>query len=381
MLPLLAAAAGTAAAQYYNNEQNRRANKDLMDRNEDLINGIATPELSASDYDAVSQGIDPSQLYYDKYQYGGDYNPAAAGYDQEVGPTTVQESANAKFGRDAQVEALKKFQANIKAGYDPEFDAKMDQANTSSQANAQSRSQSILQDAQRRGQFGSNAMLAAQLQRSGDAMSEGARASQMAAVESYKNKLQQERDAATMGRNLASDENSLAAQNAEIVNSFNQRSSRAHQQYLNQLAEAQNQAQLRNLNSRQNINNSNVDIGNRQRTDQYNAAQKERDYQNRLVGQRQGVKQSNFDNQMSKAKGVMGVNHDRAQMNTGNAQANASMIQGVGQGFAGYMSAQDAADQRGLDRASNEKIARMKYGGGGGNNLTGESYDDYENMG
>lgn len=360
--PIVAVAGATAAAQYYNNEQNRRDNKKLMDRNEELMNGIALPELSEQDYYGdVARELSPETLAYRDYQYGGDFDPTVASYDQEVGPTTVQESANAKFGRDAQVEALKKFQANIQAGYDPEFAAKMDQAQTGANANAQSRMASILQDSQRRGQFGSNAMLAAQMQRSSDAMSQGANQSQLAAVESYKNQLQQQRDAASLGGTIARDENSLAAQNAEIVNSFNERSTRAHQQYLNQVADMQNKAKIRNLDSRQQLGNANTDLRNKQTIDRYNGSRNERDYQNKLVGQRQGVRQGNFDNQMTKAKGSMGVNHDRAQMNNQNAQSNSSMIQGLGQGFAGYMGAQESASAREKDRDFEREMA-AKYG-------------------
>lgn len=368
MLPLLGAAVGTAAAQYYTSEQARKQNQKLLDEQRAMLNGVPLPELSEADYygDGVSNQIDPSAINYDQYQYQGDYNPYQAAYDQEVNPTTIQESTNAKFGRDAQVEALKKFQQNIASGYDPEFAARMDQANQSSQANAQSRSASILQDAQRRGQFGSNASLAAQLQHSSDAMSEGARASQLAAVESQKNLLQQQRDAATMGGSLARDENSLAAQNADIVNSFNQRSSRAHQQYLNQAAELQNQAQMRNLNTRQNMSGQNTDLANKQQADRLRLQQSERAYQNQLVGNRNKVKQDNFNNQITRVTGNQAANTAQMGMNNDSAMAQNNAIQGVGQGFGGYFQTQDASANRADDRkfqadeAAKERAA--KYG-------------------
>lgn len=371
MLPLLAAAAGTAAMQYANSEQARRENRRIMDENRAILNGVPMPNLDVNDYYTkdVTQNLDPSQLDYGEYGYIGDYNPNQAQYDQEVGPRMVEQSDNAKFGRDAQVEALKKFQSNIKSGYDPEFQAKMDQAAQNSQAQAQSRMGSILQAAQRRGQSGSNATLAAQMHGSSDALAQGASQSQAAAVAAYQNQLQQQRDAAGMGRNLAADENSLAAQNASIINDFNQRSSRAHQQYLNQQADMQNQAALRNLNQQQTMANANVDTRNRQMADQYKAAQNERAYKNQLVGQRQGVQQNNFNNQMSKVTGQMNNNSSGIAMNNQAAADRNNAISGIGQGFSGYMSAQEAADTRADDRKFQAEQNAMdrdaKYGYGG----------------
>lgn len=383
MLPILAAAAGTAAAQYYTAEQARKANKELQKRNEELFGNIQTPDLKVGDYygEGISNELPPEMLAYQQNQYAGDYTPEMGQYAQEVGPTTVQESANAKFGRDAQLEALKKFQSNIKSGYDPEFASRMDQANTQSNAAAQSRMNSILQDSQRRGQFGSGAMLAAQMSGAQNAMSEGARQSQLAAVEAQKNMLQQQRDASSMGRNLAADENQLAAQNAEIVNSFNQRSSRAYQQYLQQQNEMRNQAALRNLGVRQDISNQNTNIANRQTTDRYNAARNERDYQNKLVGQRQGVMQNNFTNQLNKANGIAGNNMAAIQQNNQAAQDRNNAIQGVGNAVGGYYQGQSNANERALDRQSNMDIARMKYGYPQQTSQNTNEYDQYGNMG
>ncbi len=368
--PLLAVAAASAASQYMGSEAARKQNQKIQDANQARLDAIGLPELNESDYYGdVSKSLDPSMLQYGQYDYAGDYNPNAAAYDREVDPRLIEQSENAKFGRDAQVEALKKFQGNIKSGYDPEFQAKMDQAAQSSQAQAQSRMGSILQSAQRRGQMGSNAMLAAQMHGSSDALSEGAKQSQMAAVAAYQNQLQQQRDAAGMGRNLASDENQLASQNADIINSFNQRSSRAHQQYLNQTAELQNQAQLRNLNQRQTIGNANVDTANKQMTDRYRAAQTERSYQNQLAGQRQGVKQSNFNNQISKATGQANMGNAQMGMNNQAAADRNNAIQGVGQGFAGCYSSGQQADARAEDRKfqteQNAMDREAKYGYGG----------------
>jgi hypothetical protein len=255
----------------------------------------------------------------------------------------------------------------------------MDQARQSSNAAAQSRMNSILQDSQRRGQFGSGAMLAAQMSGSQNAMSEGARQSQMAAVEAQKNMLQQQRDASGMGRNLASDENQLAAQNADIVNSFNQRSSRAYQQYLQQQNEMRNQAALRNLSTRQSISNQNTGIANQQMTDRYKAANSERDYQNKLVGQRQGVKQNNFSNQIAKTSGIAGQNTAAMNQNMMAGQDRNNAIQGIGNAVGGYYQGQENANARSEDRDFQREMA-SKYGRPDYSENTG-NYNKYGNMG
>lgn len=347
--PLLAVAAATAAANYMNNQQNQAANQKLADENRNRLNGVGLPDLPG-------ETLDPNMLNYNQYTYGGDYDPTSSEYVREIDPTMIERSDAAKYGRDAQMEALQKFRSNISSGYDPEFAAKVNTANQSSQQAAQSRMASILQDAQRRGQLGTTGMLAAQMQGSSDAMSNGAMQSQQAAVEAYKNQLGQQVQASNMGRQLGQDEENYAAQNANIINSFNQRTSRSYQQYLDQVAADQNSAQMRNLNARQSLSNANVGLQNQQTKDQYGAAQNERDYQ-------KGISQSNFNNQMSKATGQSVNNNQQMGMNNQNAQSNASMIQGLGSGIGGYFSAQDAAAGRQQDQLAADRRANYEQSG------------------
>lgn len=363
MLPLLAAAAATAAANYYTSQQAQQANQRQIDAMRDRVNGIATPDLNPEDFQY--NPLDPNMMNYDQYQYGGDYTANRGDYVQEKDPTLVNLSQEGKFGKDAQMEALKKFRSNIASGYDPDFAAKLDQSSQRSQGDAQSRMSSILQDAERRGQLGSNAMLSRQMQGSSDALTRGALTSQQAAVEAYKNQLQQQRDAANLGGQISSQDESMQAQNAGITNSFNQRTSRAYQQYLDQQNEQLNQAHLRNLNARQQIGNQNVDTRNKQVADRYKAEQAEREYKNRVAGQRQGVQEQNFNNQMSKATGQNNIGNTQIGMNNQGAQNQINAIQGIGQGIGGYYQTQDAADQRTADRdfqANQRRLDRDAYG-------------------
>ena len=348
VLPLLAVAAATAAANYYQGEQNRAANQKLADQMRDRINGVQAPQLSEEDY--AYQGLDPSMLNYNQYQYLGDYTPESGEFVREVDPTLVKRSEDAKFGRDAQMEALKKFRSNIASGYDPEFASKLDQASTKSNADAQSRMSSILEGAERRGQLGSNAMLSKQMQQSSDALSKGAQESQAAAVAAYQNILQQQRDAANLGGQIVSADQSLDTTNAGITNSFNQRTSKAYQDYLDQQASMNNSAQLRNLNTKQTIGNQNTELGNKQTQDRYQASEAERAYQNKLATQRQGVQQQNFNNAMSKATGNNAQTALQMGANDSATQARMNAVQGLGEGVAGYYGNEEAKDARAEDR-------------------------------
>lgn len=367
VVPLIAAAAATAAANYYTSQQAQKANEREIAAMRDRINGVATPDLNPEDFQYSP--LDPNLVNYDQYQYGGDYTPTRGEYVQEKDPRLVALSQEGKLGKDAQMEALKKYRSNLASGYDPEFASKLDQASQKSQGDAQSRMASILQDAERRGQLGSNALISKQMQGSSDALTRGALTSQQAAVEAYKNQLQQQRDSANLGGQIASQDESMQAQNAGITNSFNQRTSRAYQQYLDQQNEMSNQANLRNLNSRQQIGNQNVDTRNRQVSDQYKAQQSERAYRNQVAGQRQGVQEQNFNNQMSKATGQNNIGNTQIGQNNMGAQNQANAIQGIGQGIGGYYQYQDAQDQRADDRKwqtdQREMDREAKYGNGG----------------
>ncbi len=370
--PLIAAAAASAAANYYTSQQAQKANQREIDAMRDRINGVQSPNLNPEDFQY--NPLDPNMLNYSQYQYGGDYTPDRSEYVQEKDPTLIALSQEGKFGKDAQLEALKKYRSNIASGYDPEFAAKLDQSSQRSQGDAQSRMASILQDAERRGQLGSNAMLSRQMQGSSDALTRGALTSQQAAVEAYKNQLQQQRDAANLGGQIAGEDQSLQAQNAGITNSFNQRTSRSYQQYLDQQNEMANQANLRNLNSKQQIGNQNVDTRNRQVADQYKAQQAERGYKNQIAGQRQGVQEQNFNNAMSRATGQNNIGNAQIGMNNQGAQNQINAIQGIGQGVGGYYQNQEMNDQRTQDRefqANQRQLDRDAY------SQNGTGYTDY----
>ena len=117
---------------------------------------------------------------------------------------------------------------------------------------------------------------------------------------------------------------------------------------------AQNQAQAANLQNAQRISDANVNTRNQQQ--QFN----------------KGLYQTDFANQMEKAKGLAGGYNNMAGVNTANANATGQMYSGIGSGVAGMIGAMgkpSAAPAAGADVNafggdwSNTKNATNKYNG------------------
>lgn len=398
MDPLTASVAVGAVSgiiQAYNSEKAGSANKKRLDELRKAFESIVPPDYDVSINDPPQyiqqalQGanLDFSRLTPETFKTVGQYSPEAAQFVAEKNPTLVQGSAAQKEGRGAQIEALRQMQS-IAKGESPELKIKMQQAADQAQAQAQSRQQSILQDAQRRGQGTSGLSFAAMLQGSGDAMQQGAASSQNAALAAYKDKLAAIQGSGQMGRQLSQDELSQEGTNTDILNSFNQRTSRAYQDYLSQRAAMNNQAQLQNLNASQDIANRNTSLANQ--TNMFNLENKnklaqqsygntvnERNYQDQIAAQKaqwaaneknrqNNLKTQAYQNQLGKAQGMSGLNAQQMQQTTQQGQDQNAMIGalgGLGQGyFAGQAqqdaqkAAQDREDQR-WDKYYNSRYA------------------------
>lgn len=395
--PLVAAVAISAVSgiiQAYQSEQARGANKARLNELKRAFEAIVPPEYDISINDPpqyISQqlqgaNLDFSRLTPETFKVVGQYSPEAAQYVAEKNPTLVQGTAAQKEGRGAQIDALRQMQA-IAKGESPELKIKMQQAADASQAQAQSRQQSILQDAQRRGQGTSGLSFASMLQGTGDSMQGGAAASQAAAIAAYKDKLAAVQNSGQMGRQLSQDELSQEAGNADVLNSFNQRTSRAYQDYQNQRAAMQNQAQMQNLGMAQDVANRNTsqanqaqefNLNNRNKLAQqsYGNTRDERNYQNDLAYQKAAwsanekarqnqLKTQQYNNQMQKAQGMAGLSNQQMNQTTQGAQDQNSMIGAIGGlGSAYYQQqAQQTAQREAQDRedARWDKYAQSRY--------------------
>lgn len=406
-LGIVAIAAATTIAQIYQSEQARGASKKHLKQLREEFDKLIPPEYDLSPMDPpqyIMQAIpepsyDMSDITPEQFELVGKYQPEIAAYVAEQNPQLVQETAAAREGREAQMSALRRLRQVADSDSDPILAQAMDEAAKSSQIEAQSRSQSILQDAARRGALDSGTMLAAQLQGASDSMESAASHSRDAAAEAYRNRLAALRDSAELGGRVRGQDLDLEARNADIINQFNQRTTRARQDWANQRANTLNDAQLRNLAEQQRIADANVSSRNdaawrnRGRQDEllsklYAIRASERDNRNNLIGKTADwraaerdradkLKDTMYGYQVDKMKSKMGLASTAMDMNMQGARDRNSAIQGLGNAaMSGYMYGQQmdqydrgnaAADDRAFfdrhGRWMTEEEKRKRYGG------------------
>jgi hypothetical protein len=296
------------------------------------------------------------------------YVPKLAPVIREANPTLVKETAEGKEGRQAQLDALRRLKSVAAGGVDPLFSGAMAEAAQRSQTEAQSRSQSLLQDFARRGQMGSGMQLAAQLSGQEQAMSDQASASRAAAMESYRNRLQALRDSAGLGGQISDSDWSRQSQNAGIINAFNQRLSQNAQNQANLNTGIMNDGSKFNINLAQDVADKNVDT-----TNEFGWKNKIRDdglkdkiymnemgqieYLNNVYDKEHGWKvkerdrqddivKSSYNHDLNVLNGQSGLGGQQMQMNTQTAQDTNSGIQGVSNAAAsGYMYSQNNDDE------------------------------------
>ena len=363
-LGALAAGAGISVlggiAQYYQSEKARNANQAELDEIKRMFDAIKPPDYDVSvidppDYitEAVPEpAINYSALTPKQFEKIQDFSPQIADYVAEKAPTLVEKTSQGKEGRNAQIDALRQMIERSKStGPDPLFQGQLDIASEQGQRDAQSRQQSLLQDAQRRGQFGSGLQFAAQLSGGEDQLQRQAALQREAAMEAYRQKIDAMRDSATLGGNIAQQDFSEQARNADIINDFNMRTSRDANLYNQYKSGLLNDAQKYNLGVAQSAADKNVssandfskynrEMFNKAQTDQYNRAVNERSTQNQLKNQQyqnqigaqsraNDLKSQIYANQMNQARAKAGLGQDQMNMNTGRAQDTNKLIQGL----------------------------------------------------
>ncbi len=375
--------------QYYQSEKARKASKQRLAEIERMFDAIVPPDFNVSVWDdpkLVASIPEPAfnleKITPELYESVGQYVPQVAEFVKEKAPELVKASADAQTGRQAQMDALERYKQLSRSDFDPELQQKLAEASRRSRTDAQSREASVLQDANRRGQGGSLATMATQ-QIGGEAsMQRAAQESQMAAAESYRNKLRALDQSANLGGQIRQSEMGEASRNADIINDFNERTSTRYQQYGQMRADQANQAQMRNLGERQRISDANVG--------QRNDAQKEwigrgnamaqQGYQNRRQTQqdlqnvekyKNELKQNMYGNEMSRAQGKAGLAQQGIADIQHQAQDKNQMIQGLGNagmtGASAYYQGQQEDDREQRRMAHEEEMRRKypsSYGGG-----------------
>lgn len=288
----------SALAQLYQSQQAAKASKQRLDEIKQAFDALKPPGYNTSIMDppdfiktqVPEAAFDFSKMTPQQYALVGKYSPQSANLIAEKNPQLVQATAAGQAGRDAQMSALQKLKSIGSSSSDPELAQELQNAGQKAQIAAQSRSKSILQDAARRGEMGSGASLAAELQGSSDAMGTAAQNSSDAAVASYKNRLSALSQSGQLGGQVAQQDMQNQAANAGIINDFNARTAANAQNYENSRASMENDAQLKNLSAAQQVANQNVSQNNQQ-------ANADRTRQDQLLQYLQGVRQQNVDRQ------------------------------------------------------------------------------------
>lgn len=396
-----------ALAQHYNAKKAQGAAKKELDQLRDEFDRIKPPNYDVSITDPpeyIQEQLKEPQYDFsswtpEQYEVVQKYAPQVAPFIAESSPQLVQYSQQGETGIKAQQDALRDYIEMAKGDrMSPSLMAKLDLASRRGQADAQSRQASLLQDFARRGQMGSGLQLAAQMQGGEAAMERAADDSRMAAIEAERERLQALAASGEMGRSLAQQDLSLQDRNAQIMNDFNQRTSKNYQDWLYNQQNTLNNAQLKNLAAAQTTADKNVDLQNdafKYNQDQWNSGQEklygyrkdERDRLDQIAeakanwaqGQKaygNTLKSQQYADQMKKADSKAGIASNYMTLGNQAAMANANAIQGVTEGAMTGISAYGNAQDRNADRELREKELRMKYG-----KNTADAYqpnDEYE---
>lgn len=338
-VPVAVAAAG-ALAQLYQSEKARKASAERLAEIKAAFDALVPPKYNLTPMDppkfitskVKEPDIDYSKMTPEQFKLVGKYSPQLAPHIAEKNPKLVEDTAASREGRDAQLSALRKLRQVASSDQDPELQQQLDEASKRAQVDAQSRQQSVLQDAARRGSMDSGTALAASLQGGSDAMERSAMESSNAAVAAYKNRLSALRDSASLGGQVRGDEMEMESRNANIINDFNTRTSARRQAWEDQRVAMLNDAEIRNLDSEQRVSNANVDqnnrfaFGERDRhdrlmQDRYARQVDERGFQNEMIGRTADWKKGERDRGDDLADRMYKYDFDKLAATTGVAYA------------------------------------------------------------
>lgn len=357
--PLIAIAAVSAAAQYYQAEQARGASKKRLKELEKEFNSLVPPGYDLSP-------MDPPAYLETKLKspsFDGDLTPTMANYVEEAAPTQIKGTADAATGKAARMEALRRMQSIASSNYDPALGAALDEAAVRAKRDAQGRAGAVRDRFRRRGALDSGMAMLSEIQENASSNEAQALAGQRAAAEAYQNRLAAIRNAAQMGGDIARDETDLEARNADIINQFNQRTSKNRQLYENQRAGTLNEAAIRNQTRRDALAKYDYD---RQR--------QERDDQNRIIEAKQKWRSSERDrgdrlatqgyrDELERAALKKGLTVDRNDLDRQGADSANRAIQGVSDAGMAYYTQQGNREDRAMAQDRADRRARYQKTG------------------
>lgn len=372
---MVAIQAVSAIAQMYNAEKTRGAAKKKLKEIEALFDSIVPPDLVGS----IASWRDDEML--PKFSSGEipfpDFNINSAQYDQikkfvpeiapyvaQVKPELVSRSAVGEEGLAAQRKALSRYMDIAESDSDPAMEAMLRKASREGQIQAQSRSQSALQDFARRGQMGSGMQLASQLQGQESAMDRMASQGQDAAIEAYRNRLEALGQGAQLGGSMEGRDLDLSRMNTDTINRFNEMTSTKFQNYLNQSADTSNQAQKFNIGTAKD-DRDRLDKISGMKYDADIAQQKKQNELEQLgfsnAFKKADVLNSQYQNELDKMKGKAGIATKGYDAGISEGQDAAKAIQGAANIGSTYFSESAKADDREQGREQWEKEFRARY--------------------
>ena len=393
--------------QAYNSHKTRGANKSELQKIEKLFNKVKPPNYDLSI-------IDPPELHNERLampefspnnpeaqwdlskleprdlQQIEKFNPQVGQLIKEKAPELIKETEDTKMGRDAQRNAMQRFMDISEGGYDPQHAQRVQDARQRAQSEAQSRSESTMQDFERRGIGGSGLELASKIGSSAQAMDRNAMMGLQAESDAYRNQLNALSQGASLGRDLRGQDVDIQSKNARIINDFNQRMSKRHQDWEMNRANAINQADLQNIQEAQRISDFNTkskntaDVNQQSRMDditqrqyqekldklrrmddlskwKYGAEGKERGYMDNAAilnskwkqGERDwsnDMKSQAYNDQLKKLSGQAGIGKDYITQRTEGTQDTNEAIQGITNVATSYGMEQNSNEQRQKDR-------------------------------
>ena len=296
---------GAALGNWMISDDANTASQAERDKIQALIDNLKTP------------GFDVSKITPQDYKVVGKFVPEVIPMIEEANPKIVEKTKDMQEGRSAQMDAIRYMRGIAASGKDPI--AEMDRLKGARQAamEANTQNQNIASDMQRRGIGDSAMQMGLQGQQAGAAGYNTAMAGEQAARDALSRRMGASQEAAGIGGQVFASEQGLEAQNANIINDFNQRMSARRQQLADLNVGNRNQANANDLANQQAIANTNTQQTNQaaiQQQAKENAA-KQTAYQDELnkIGLQSGQGQGNI-------RGIQDA-----------AAGNQALITGVGQ--------------------------------------------------
>lgn len=374
--PIVAAAAITAAtelAKHWMARKNQGAQRDELRRIESLFDNIKPPEydIKVSDDPAVIGALplpptyDMSKIKAPEYKVLEQYTPEIAPFVAEERPDLVKDTEIGLEGRQAQLDALQRLRSIGAGEFDPQFQQRVAEAQEAAATGAQTLADTIAQRAQRRGALGSGAQLAAELSAAQQQQAGAADISADAASQAYLNQLNALRGAGQMGRQLRGDELDVAGRNVDIINAFNQRTSKRFQDQLRGAADVRNEAQRFDIGRRQAARDATEDAAYRERVRGQEREDvlkgKKFDAQRTLASDIEDRQRQPFEDQIRMTQAKAGIGRERRGDIARAGALDQDLISNLGSTGVGIASAMSEAEQREKDRRLKAKMAGVPY--------------------